>query len=1206
MNDLVSRLGLQPREVSSAPIAKMDAPLNVSKAHTFADVPHLYDYFLTVLAARDGQTKDANGRTADGRGVDNPRQTRGTNRRSPNGLRLSLIEALRTRYSSDAHCQPMTARALEEVDGSDTRTWRLNQQIFQHRDNIPISYDVLIYDWDKKEKGLSSTWKQGEFSEHVREWIKNPTIYRHAIIYQTKHGARFVFPLQDAVSKLPGVMVSSVSQWKAFYTAFADRYLTPVWGEGRLDDTSDAPRLFRLPSVYRSEEHWLSEIWYNEANTPYVADFADFPSVARIIDDAESVAGVVHPVQGLVSLFEDLGLIRGQRGDYEGVTRYDVLCPLGSHDSENLSSTSLLVNEDGSATFCCLHETCASSRGGRWRQQLQRKYPESWKQHIGGLSRYRLNPLDLRDLADKAAQVLDQAYGGRAFLQDGKIKIIRENVWGQRELCDLTSQQLWGLLNLEAQWEVLRPTKEGGAESVQTLLKSTQVQQIYDHVAYSLRPLRGFTSVPPQTGSGEITRTHEGYCERTNLYFMPAEDWDCTPLELALSKSTVTLDDAEFSARKILEIFDDFPFEAEEQKLLVLSMILTIARRKTLEGPAPFYMAVGNQPSVGKGKLMQTAINMVTGHSTNLTPSPFRQEEMEKVINSALLMGREYLVIDNIVGAFGNGGQIDAALTADAWSMRVLGESRMVDLPVRTFFGGTGNNVRLGGDTWRRVMPISLTYLQSAPESRRGFRYADILSEAKSRSSEIWGHISNVLRGYEQVSFREKERVRAGLSGYGSFEVWSRFIREPVAWVAQRLFPNRADLDLVNLVREKVQEARDDEGSAGLVSHLYSFQLHWGKSGQTWWSSADLVNEIGDICQRIEIGECGSDFSWAKAARTHFLDLQTSNKRVLSSRSVGRILGNAVNGTESGFRLKRKRGAQGTVYRFDLDGPGVPLPDVEPSTPHVIPLGSDAKTETTRIMETSIDDCAGFSPLKEEIPKDVEHNTMFHQLKKRCSFLSGEMCSRYKIPCEYPDADGGLSRESAEMLLVRIDDPAIRRAPVDLKRDPIVDQLKRDKEKQRTKLDEKRAKLKSSGYSVSQGCIDLIRAQYAMRRTLKDIADTLNAETAYEPPKGRKWTGPKVSAVVSELGLKRAPAVKRSKVETILKTKGSYTSWPESAPKRSASFNAPGFYAVSVEPSIQGMSATELLGGKSILADMEERFVTEDERRARKEALLNK
>jgi hypothetical protein len=36
------------------------------------------------------------------------------------------------------------------------------------------------------------------------------------------------------------------------------------------------------------------------------------------------------------------------------------------------------------------------------------------------------------------------------------------------------------------------------------------------------------------------------------------------------------------------------------------------------------------------------------------------------------------------------------------------------------------------------------------------------------------------------------------------------------------------------------------------------------------------------------------------------------------------------------------------------------------------------------------------------------------------------------------------------------------------------------------------------------------------------------------------------------------------------------------------------------------MSATELLGGKSILADMEERFVTEDERRARKEALLNK
>jgi hypothetical protein len=276
MNDVIEGLGL--RRVGDVQIPRFDGQLNLTKTPTFKKTP-LADYHVTVLASRDSSTKDVNGRTVDSRGITGPQMTRGKSKREANGLRVNLAEALRTRFNSDAHMQPLMARALEELapDGS-TRTWRLNQGIFQHRDSIPLSFDVLVYDWDKKDKGLSSMWQRGEFEAHVREWIKNPIIYRHAIIYQTKHGARFVFPMRDELSRLPGVMVSSTGQWRAFYQAFADRYLTPVWGEGRLDNTCDAPRLFRLPNVYRDSSHYIAEVWYNESIEPYSLDWASSPT----------------------------------------------------------------------------------------------------------------------------------------------------------------------------------------------------------------------------------------------------------------------------------------------------------------------------------------------------------------------------------------------------------------------------------------------------------------------------------------------------------------------------------------------------------------------------------------------------------------------------------------------------------------------------------------------------------------------------------------------------------------------------------------------------------------------------------------------------------------------------------------------------------------------------------------------------------------
>src|SRR5262249_3821214 len=163
------------------------------------------------------------------------------------------------------------------------------------------------------------------------------------------------------------------------------------------------------------------------------------------------------------------------------------------------------------------------------------------------------------------------------------------------------------------------------------------------------------------------------------------------------------------AARDVLyEIVDDFPFAADEDKAVWLAAVLTSLGRPAVDGPCPLFLFDANAPGTGKTMLVDTISLIVTGREMSRTAFPETDEELRKRITSVALAGDRLMLFDNIASTFG-GPSLDAALTGTTWRDRILGRSEMTtEMPLYTVWHATGNNVALGGDICRRVVPCRL------------------------------------------------------------------------------------------------------------------------------------------------------------------------------------------------------------------------------------------------------------------------------------------------------------------------------------------------------------------------------------------------------------------------------------------------------------------------------------------------------------------
>lgn len=224
--------------------------------------------------------------------------------------------------------------------------------------------------------------------------------------------------------------------------------------------------------------------------------------------------------------------------------------------------------------------------------------------------------------------------------------------------------------------------------------------------------LRDVVHVPRLRGDGTILDT-EGYDPQSKLYYVPESDLDLPDIPSDPSK-----EDIENAKNWLWKPLQDFPFNSQASKANALALMLTPVIRPALGNRCvPLALVDASTSGSGKTLLVQVASIIATGSVASSITAPTRTEEWQKVITSKVRKGASLFFLDNVKGVL-ESRPLEEAITSPRWEGRVLGQSKMMDVPLQMTWIATGNNIQVGGDLDRRFYKVRLVPEHPNPEER--------------------------------------------------------------------------------------------------------------------------------------------------------------------------------------------------------------------------------------------------------------------------------------------------------------------------------------------------------------------------------------------------------------------------------------------------------------------------------------------------------
>lgn len=357
----------------------------------------------------------------------------------------------------------------------------------------------------------------------------------------------------------------------------------------------------------------------------------------------------------------------------------------------------------------------------------------------------------------------DQTNKGQMLIRPLPPSIVRERI---TQACQLLVEQSSGE---ESEIVPTRPPK--------WLIDAVHHRGWY---AGKVKSLAGIIHSPTIRPDGSILQ-HAGYDDATSLLYQPTANFPQVP-------DKPTRDDAKRAVDSLLETVVDFPFLEPADGSAWLSLVLSLIGRSCVSGCVPLFAVTANVRGAGKSMLVDAATIIARGRVASRKAFTRDDDELRKVITAVALEGLPSVLFDNLDVQLG-GAALDAELTGETWSDRILGSSRTTgDLPMRTVWSATGNNMAFGSDVGRRVLPIRLQSPLEAPEDRGGFVHADLLAWVHENRPRLAVDALTILRAYIVAG-----RPSQSGSEWGSFEAWTQTIRGALVWcgVADPL-PTRA------------------------------------------------------------------------------------------------------------------------------------------------------------------------------------------------------------------------------------------------------------------------------------------------------------------------------------------------------------------------------------------------------------------------------
>jgi putative DNA primase/helicase len=313
-----------------------------------------------------------------------------------------------------------------------------------------------------------------------------------------------------------------------------------------------------------------------------------------------------------------------------------------------------------------------------------------------------------------------------------------------------------GKLDRSADW--MRETREG-------LTPARPPKDVIEDMEALPKPLpvlRGIIGTPVFSEQGKLV-VEEGYQPETCLYYVPTGD----AMPLVPDRPDAT--DLKRAKQLIgQEWLTDFPFLDDASRVNGIAAPITAIARELIHGPTPLFAI--DSPSAGSGKsLLARGIGLISsGSEPAVMAEPRSDEELRKRVTSLLYAGASVLLFDNLKRRL-ESPVLAALLTATVWSDRILGRTQSIDLPNRSVWLATGNNIEMNDEIARRVAWIRIDAKMDRPWQRAAFRHDDLVVWMQRHRHElVWAFLVLV-----QNWIAQGRRPWSG-SALGSFEQWSR------------------------------------------------------------------------------------------------------------------------------------------------------------------------------------------------------------------------------------------------------------------------------------------------------------------------------------------------------------------------------------------------------------------------------------------------
>lgn len=363
-----------------------------------------------------------------------------------------------------------------------------------------------------------------------------------------------------------------------------------------------------------------------------------------------------------------------------------------------------------------------------------------------------------RQLREMTGEVLESLYRKndppRLFVRGGLICRVRQDEQGRPIIEELSDHALRGEMERAANF--IRDTKTGRQPIPPPM---TVVKDVQSRPGWRFPPLEGVIRAPVLRPDGSIL-DQAGYDGATRLVYWPATD-----LEIPRIPDRPATEEVQSALGLVNEAIADFPFADDASHANTLALFLTPIVRPAIQGPVPLAVCDAPQKGTGKSLLMEVAGTIATGRGEHMG-GPKREEEWQKVLTATLVEGTPFVILDNLRGTI-RSAALERVLTAEYWSDRILGHTKMARLPQRATWAATANNAQLGGDLARRCYWIRLDAQRARPWTRTDFQHPQLHAWVAESRGRLLAALLTLARAWFASGC-----PRATTPPLGKFEEW--------------------------------------------------------------------------------------------------------------------------------------------------------------------------------------------------------------------------------------------------------------------------------------------------------------------------------------------------------------------------------------------------------------------------------------------------